>query len=394
MKSLFSITGREIAALGSFDEVMETYMRARGVPRGTLGVAKDGRLVFARGYTFATDSTTPTIPDALFRIASISKPLTAVAILQLVERNRVGLDQPFSDFVDVSGSDDPRVFRVTIRQLLQHRGGYDRAASLDPMVQDARIRDTLGVRLPTTVWDIIEFMKRFPLDADPGERYAYSNYGYLLLGRVIEAASGEGYESYVKTHVLAPLGITRTQLGDALYANRRAGEVDYSDPTGRMYPSVFGAERPGMVRQPYGSENLRAMDAHGGWISSTMDLLRFARAFDDPSHCPTLSAESIHAMWSPYPSPEPPGDAFYGLGWMVRPLPDKGDRNTWHGGSMPGTSTLVVRRWDGLSWAALFNQRSEDTPGLPPSGEIDSMLHDAANRVTDWHNGDSFAEWQ
>src|SRR5690606_22434583 len=100
-----------------------------------------------------------------------------------------------------------------ILHLLQHRGGWDRDKSFDAMFQSVRFAQTLGIDSPAKANDVIRAMQSVPLDFEPGERYAYSNYGYCLLGRVIEKFSGQSYEDYVKEHVLAPTGVTAMCVG-------------------------------------------------------------------------------------------------------------------------------------------------------------------------------------
>jgi N-acyl-D-amino-acid deacylase len=130
------------------------------------------------------------------------------------------------------------------------------------------------------------------------------------------------------------------------------------------------------------------MDAHGGWIASAVDLARFAAALDDPKHSPLLKPATFQMMSAPPAPPawrEPDGtlaESYYGGGWLVRPVGGKGKANYWHAGSLPGTSTLLVRRWDGLSWVVLFNQRSADKK--LPDDAIDAALHRAADAVVDW----------
>jgi len=138
------------------------------------------------------------------------------------------------------------------------------------------------------------------------------------------------------------------------------------------------------------------MDAHGGWIASAVDLARFAAALHDAEHSPLLTPQTIRTMHLP---PDPPvsrnddgslKDLYYGCGWLVRPVGKPAKANYWHTGSLPGTYTLLVQRHDGVSWAILFNQRSDDKK-LPDS-EIDPALHRAANAVTDWPKHDVFQQ--
>src|SRR5260370_23744350 len=136
------------------------------------------------------------------------------------------------------------------------------------MFASVRIVKAMGVAAPADQRAIIRYMMGLPLDFDPGKRYAYSNFGYCLLGRVIEKASGQSYEDYVRKEVLAPLGIHRMRLGKTLPAGRAKGEVIYYDEKNRTGPSVFSKRRGQQVALPYGAWNLEAMDSHGGWLAS------------------------------------------------------------------------------------------------------------------------------
>lgn len=390
--------------LASFDHEVEQYMRARGVPGGALAVVKDGKLLHARGYGWADrENRTPAKADSLFRIASISKPITAVAVLQLVEQGKLKLDDrafdlaPLPAVVPEGKKPDPRLARVTIRQLLEHSGGWDRDKSYDPMFRPELIANAVGTPPPAGPEAVIRYMLGQPLDFDPGSQYAYSNFGYCVLGRVIEKASGLKYEDYVRKHVLAPAGITTMRIGATLEKNRLPGEVRYYSPTDRRGLSVFPS-LPGEVPVCYGTFHLEAMDAHGAWVASAVDLAKFAAALDDPERSPLLKPATLRLM---YARPKPPlglkedgspADVFYALGWQVRPVGNAGKANYWHGGSLPGTWTLLVRRWDGMSWAVLFNQRSEDRKN--PDGEIDPALHRAAAAVKQWPTDNLFSRYR
>ena len=194
-----------------FDRLIPELMNHWDVPGGALAIAKDGRLVMARGYGLADiDQEEPVQADTLFRIASISKPITAFAILQLVERGELALDdQVFSildEFEAPSGATmDPRLEQITVRHLLQHSGGWDPEKSYDAMSIPWRIEQELGASKPVSCRDVITFMLGQPLDLDPGSEYAYSNFGYCLLGRIIEEKTGLSYEDYVKEQVLEPI---------------------------------------------------------------------------------------------------------------------------------------------------------------------------------------------
>ncbi len=376
-----------------YDRSMCEFMKKHGVPGASIAVTHRGHVVFASGYGYADIAAREEVkPQTLFRIASISKPITAVAILQLIEQKNLGLDDKvfevldFEDEISLSDEFDDRLREITIRHLLQHRGGWDRSQSFDAMFQSVRFAEQFGVAPPADEVTVIRAMLSQPLDFDPGQRYAYSNFGYCLLGRVIETVTGQTYENYVKEHVLAPLGITAMKLGHTRLAGREENEARYYHPgTGT---SVFAADLNQTVPSPYGAWYLEAMDAHGGWIASATDLARFASAFDDPEHCPILSRETIELMHE-----RPPGLAghdesgeekpvYYSLGWRNRIHPG-GKVNHWHTGSLPGTATILIRRHDGMNFVALLNARVSPTT-KPLGGEIDLLLHQMADAVADW----------
>jgi N-acyl-D-amino-acid deacylase len=391
--SAFSARATEPGSLEeAFDAEMEAFMTPRGVPGGSLAVAKGGRLLYAKGYGWADrDTKTPVTNESLFRIASLSKPITAVAILQLVEAGKVSLDaNPFQllDF-DPAKAKDPRLGRITVRHLLHHTGGWDRDKSFDPMFRPLEIGKELGMPGPAEPFSVIRYMFERPLDFDPGTNYAYSNFGYCMLGRIIEWAMKMPYEKYVQEKVLAPCGIRDMRIGATLREKQAPGEVCYYTTKSQMVKNIF-SDKEEMVPQPYGGFHLEAMDSHGAWIASAVDLVRFASALDDPAHSPLLRPTSFETMVEP---PAPPvsrkedgslKDFFYGCGWDVRPKGD-GRANCWHTGSLPGTATLLVRRFDGMNWAVCFNLRSGDSK--LPDGAIDAAMHRAAGRVKTWPEG-------
>jgi N-acyl-D-amino-acid deacylase len=388
------VTGRANPDLASFDRLMISFLRQHHVPGAALAVTKDGRVVYARGFGYAdTEKMRPVAPQALFRIASISKPITAAAILKLVEQGKLKLDDhafqvlQFQPFIEDKKRPDPRLRKITIRQLLHHTAGWDRAKSYDPMFESVKIARALKVPAPAHADHIIRYMMGQPLDFDPGTRYAYSNFGYCVLGRVIEKVSGQSYETYVRQHILQPLGIRDMRIGRTLPRGRAAMEVHYYPNKDRTAPAVFADILGQKVPTPYGAWYLEAMDAHGGWIASAADLVRFASAFDHPDQSKLLSAKSIQLMFARPSGPAgftkngKPRPNYYACGWSVRPV--KGGSDAWHAGALDGTGTLLVRRFDGLNWAVLFN-KWHDQNDKSLSDQIDPLLHAAADRVKRW----------
>jgi N-acyl-D-amino-acid deacylase len=375
---------------------MTEFLRKNpAIPGAALAVGRNGKVVYARGFGYADlDRSQPVQPDALFRIASVSKPLTAVAVLQLVERGQLRLDAKVFDVLGLRRPTengvqfDERWRTVTIQQLLHHTGGWDRDESFDPMFMSPPICKELAVAPPAVPRDIIRYMLRRPLDFEPGTRDAYSNLGYCLLGRVIEKVSSKSYEEFVRQEVLGPLGARDARVGRTLVKDRFPREVWY-DAGGRTGRAALGPDLGKRVPLPYGVWCLEAMDSHGGWVASAADLVHFGMAFDQPRQCKLLTAQSIELMFAPPPGPAGHDEngkvkeVYYGSGWAVRPY-GEGRRNTFHFGLLDGCSSLLVRRADGLTWAALFNYARVGAARGEPAGMIDARIHQAADAVKEW----------
>ncbi|MEX0938368.1 MAG: serine hydrolase domain-containing protein [Pirellulales bacterium] len=387
-------TGPEVPGMTSYDDLMRQLLVQYHIPGGAVAVAKDGKLMFARGYGWAdVEDQRPVEPESLFRIASISKPVTAAVVLRLVEQGRLSLDDPAVKYLPelqpAEGSErDGRWDGITIRQLLQHTGGWDRDKSFDPMFIPFRAAEALGVAPPADSLTVIRYMLGQPLDFEPGTRYAYSNLGYCVLGRIIEQVTGKPYDQAARELILQPADIRHMQLGRTLLGHRAEGEVRYyyHSPdalTRSVFPGVHD-----QIAWPDGGFHLEAMDAHGGWIASAVDLVRFATGADG-SRQPALFGESSLAATVARPDREDAAesDTYYGLGWMIRPVDD--DANWWHTGSLPGTITLLVRTHHGMAWAAVFNTRPRETDKFRAA--LDSGLWEAASAVKQWPEHDLFA---
>jgi N-acyl-D-amino-acid deacylase len=384
-------TGAAVPALTGLDRAMTTYLAASKTPGGALAVARGGRLVYARGFGLAdTALQTAVQPDSLFRIGSISKPITSMTALRLVQDGKLSLDAPIvpllGDPVLPAGSIvDPRWNQITVRHLLQHSGGWDAGASFDPLVSYA-VLDGLGLSLPLrqplTVDDVIRFMARQPLQFAPGTKYTYSNFGMMLLGRVIERVAGTGYEQLVKSTVLEPMGIQRMALGGALPSQRRPGEVDYYDPS--TLPAVY----PGIGNQVPAADGgyyFEIIQGAGAWIASPVDLVRFADGVDGRKGTALLRPDLVQQI-AARPNYES-GEAYYGLGWVIdRSL---GGLTLLHNGAIEGTFALLVRTElaGGVTFALTFNgtPQSETAPDALLEAVIATLL-----TVNDWPTGDAF----
>jgi N-acyl-D-amino-acid deacylase len=370
-----SVTGEKVATLTALDEVVAKFVSEQGVPGAALAAVYRGELRYARGFGVANRDTGEAVkPSMRFRIASVSKPFTATAILRLIEDGKLGLDDSVAERLEVKGKDE-RWRQITVRHCLQHRGGWDRELSGDPIAQPRKIAQTLKISTPVPPDKVVTYLLSRPLDFNPGERYAYANVGYLVLGRIIEKITGQPYESYVRSVILSPLKLTSMKLGRATWENREADEVRYHTASNRQGASLYSSQGE-MVPFPYGAENFEAFEAHGGWIASAPDLARFADVFQNSDHCPLLKSETLKLLTARpeglagYDKEGKPRASYYGCGWAC--IPAQSYMN--HSGRIAGTESLLVKRGDGWSWAVLFN-----TDGTRNGGSLAGSIQSRVN---------------
>ncbi len=360
------VTGVAVPGVEAFDKNVTALLKKYNIPGASIAVAKNGKLILARGYGYADfEAKQPMQPDSMFRIGSTSKILAAQAVLLLKDQGKLNLDAKFLDVLtdyQVAQGGDARLRNITIRNLLQHSGGWDRDKSGDPMGLQGTISRPLHIAMPVTCPDVMRYMMGQPLDFTPGTKQAYSNFGYCILSQVIERVSGEPFEVYVRNHVLAPMDVHAMSIGYSQSLSQRGPyEVKYYEYNGApMADSVFPGG--GKVQAPYGGFDMLTIEASGGWIGSTIDLTRIMTAIDGSRTAPLLLPETT-AEWTanPHlPSWSIGPDYWYGLGIFVGPTP-----STWyHGGAIPGGRSELLRDGNGYTWAIMTNSMSQDAAGL------------------------------
>ncbi len=388
----------------AYESVLGGLMASYGVPGGAIAVTHNGQLVFTRAIGFADVlASQPAHPGHLFRIASLTKQLTATAILQLVEKGTLSLDAPaFSylpNLLPLPGTTvNPQLASITIRNLLNHTGGWNRDSEAvgDPMFDSIAIAAALGEPGPASADDTIRYMLDKPLTYTPGTTYCYSNFGYAVLGAIIEQVTGSAYQSYLQQNVLAPQAISDTVIGGSLESDTLPEEVTYYDyPGAPLATSVF-PNVPSPVPWPYGGFNMQALKAHGGWVASAVDMLRFASGVDtyvgpptliSPSSLSEMLANPGVAQCNPDGSTSPTSTAsWYGFGFEVNQY-----GNYWHTGSLPGTATEDVIANNTFNFAAFFNTRPENANQF--ATDLDNDLWTAFNAVQSWSNENYFDQY-
>jgi len=328
------------------------YMKTYEVPGLSVAIARQGRLAYVESFGVADTSTGELVTTShLFRIASVSKPITSVGVFTLVEQGKLKLSDKIFGLNGILGSafDVPRetnLTDITVGYLLTHLSGGWSNGPNDPMSahKEKNHKELIS-------WTLANY----PLAYQPGTRFLYSNFGYCLLGRVIERISGKSYSEYIRDAVLAPCGITTMRIAGNTRAERAEKEVVY-------YHRTFN---------PY-AINMKRNDATGGWLASAKDLATFAMHVDGFSHSPNiLQPATIKSMTTPTAV-----NPHYAHGWAVL-------KGNWrHDGSLPGTSSTIVRTQTGYCWAALTNSSKKGS-----NRGLDRMIWTMVSLVGHWTTG-------
>ncbi|MGD9347270.1 MAG: serine hydrolase [Candidatus Aminicenantes bacterium] len=296
-------------AIRKYRDFLNLHMMWDKVPGLSVGFLKDG-VVWVEGFGYSDlENSVPAKPESAYRLASITKTITAMAILQLVEKGKIDLDDEVQRYVPYFPK---KKWPITIRQLLGHIGGVSHYNNYEIEGHIKTHKDTR---------EAIAIFQDFPLVAEPGTRYNYSTYGYNLLGAVIESASGQSYGSYIKQHIFDPLGMSNSRLDDP---------VDIIPNRVRGYRQVQG--------QIKNSEyiDISSRFAGGGTRSTVVDLLKYAIGILDRK---LLQTETYRKMFTPMILKNGKYTT-YGMGWNVRPM--NGHFRIHHGGSQAETKTFLL----------------------------------------------------
>jgi CubicO group peptidase (beta-lactamase class C family) len=344
------IDARERAAMA---RLAEDFRGRYAVPGLSISVAFRGRLLYEEAFGMAdSERGEPVTPSHRFRIASVSKPITASAIMDLVELGRLTLDARVFGRGAVLGTDyghtpyNPFVKDITIEHLLTHTSGGWPNDATDPMFRQPTMNRTELIS-----WSV----DSLPLTSAPGHSYAYSNFGYCVLGRVIEIVTGLTYEDHVRRRILVRCGVRDMVIAGNTLTDRLPGEVRYYGQ---------GGENPYVL-------DVRRMDSHGGWVSTASDLVAFVTHVDGLSTPNILRSDTIARMVTPSAS-----NSGYAKGWSVNR-----SNNWWHTGSLAGTQTVLVRTGSGFGWAALANTRNSKSA---MGRALDDLVWAMVRQVTDW----------
>jgi D-alanyl-D-alanine carboxypeptidase len=317
----------------AFDAVIAAATVDVGDVSSGVAVIRDGQVLHAAAFGMENPlEGKPATAATRFRLGSVSKLLTSVAVMQLVEEGKIQLDQPFAAQLGRRGPfADPRVATITVRQLLSHMSGFNVSRNL----YFGRGVETWQQAAETALGQTLQ--------SDPGTAFRYSNTNFCILGLMIQRATGEPFETAIRERVLEPIGISAhlaptidTETGDAMHA---------SSP-GRNYMEALGPA--------------------GGWVATPTDVAKLAAALRNEAAAAGLDEDTVDSMRVPVPVPvetPPPVNGWsYGLGLMLF-----GDGSWGHTGTIESTHAVVVNRPDGLTVSILVSgKRPLNTDDLLP----------------------------
>ena len=304
----YSCTSNSLGVTTESDSVLKKYMSSGDFLGVSTGLLKEGcgSYILSSGYGDKRNLT-KLQPNTITRIASITKPMTAIAIMQLHEKGKVDLDVPIQTYIPDFPSSEQA---VTIRHILSHTSGIPH--------YNSKV-DAMSFSHYDTLESATKAVFENGLTSPTGEKYVYSSFGYTVLGRVIEVVSNARFEEYLKKNIWQKAGMENTSLETSHSISNKS----------RLYIKVGKI----YLRSPY--NDLSIIYPAGGVQSTTEELLKFGQAILNNE---LISRDTLEMMIDVRDSLAPEaGDNPYGLGWSVYESPDNG-RIISHGGSQPGVS--------------------------------------------------------
>jgi CubicO group peptidase (beta-lactamase class C family) len=369
----------------NIDLQVDAFLKRWKIEGASLAVTKNERLVYAKGFGRANGETGEEVkPGHLFRIASVSKLITAVAIMKLYEEGSLQLDEKVFGPTGILNDSlfgvyqDPRIEEITVRHLLNHTAGWSRFEG-DPIFNPLYIARKMNVPAPASFEHILQYTLMRQLNFKPGTRYSYSNMGYAILGEIIKKRSGMPYQDYVVMNLLKPLGIHDMHIGKSYYHEKYPNEVRYHSSSGTITTHAMDGSGE-VVPIYYGGNDMELLGPAGGWVASAPELVKFMTAIDGFNEQPDiLSPETIASMTDP----EIAGKGLFG--WRGS------DRygTWWRTGYLSGSSALIVRQNDGVNWVIMTNTSTYKQSRI--HRYVSGMMFGAIHTVQQWPAIDLFS---
>ena len=344
--------------LEGLDKKIMGYMRQWQIKGASLAVMRNDSLLYAKGYGWADEGENIEMqPSHILRMASVSKLITAVGIMVLQDRDSLSIkDTVFGPSGILQGTQldslikDKNCHKITVEHLLRHQAGFYR----DPLFSSRDIMHLMQLDHAPEADDYFRFVLPKRLRFQPGEWQRYSNFGYLLLSRIIEEVSGKSYEDFIKEDVLRPAGVYDMHIAGIYYDDKRENEVRYytHEGDGKFIEEYNNSGR--IVERCYGGNNIPMLSGAGAWCGSPAELARLVASIDGRNEVPDIiSKEAVEQMTGYYDK-----DTF-SLGWNDT-HPAKGWSRT---GTLSGTTALVKYFPDGECWILITNSSTWKGPG-------------------------------
>ena len=359
----------DVAELERMDRKVERYMQYWHIHGAQLAVMRGDSLLYCKGYGIADDSlclfcdrdstdgcrktgvSVGMTPGHIMRVASVSKLITAAGIMKLQEEGLLHLsDTVFGphgilrdSLYNESISNMNDYSKITVEHLLRHQAGFRR----DPVFSANDVRRQMGLDRCPELDDYSRLVLSRRLRYEPGGSQTYSNYGYMLLSRIIETVSGMSYEDFIQAKVLHPAGCWDMHIAGNYYRDKRPNEVRYfvHEGDGKEVQEYNGSGR--MVERCYGGNDINLLSGAGAWVCSAAEIARFVASIDGiPESVPdVLDEESVEQMTEYIDSNT------YSLGWN-----DTNPRKGWvRTGTLAGTNAVIKYFPDGECWIWLTN---------------------------------------
>ncbi len=334
------------------DSRIVSFMQEWQVKGASLAIMRNDSLLFAKGYGWADEAAGERMqPYRLLRMASVSKLITAAGIMLLKDKGTLTLDEHvfgeggiLSDEPYAASIKDRNYFKITVEDLLRHKGGFTLAGG-DPLFSTRTIMALNRLDTPPDNDKLIECTLKRRLNYMPGASQSYSNFGYLLLSKIIEKKSGESYSDFIQENVLLPAGCEDFHIANNYYKEKYPEEVRYYVPSNELPVEEYNNSGR-MVTRCYGGNDIHNLSGAGAWVASVPEIMKFVAAIDGRPEIPDiLSSESIREMVRYV------DEKTYSLGWNDT-KPDSG----WtRSGSFSGTSAMIKYFPDGECWIMITN---------------------------------------
>lgn len=327
---LLAWTTAFVSSADVVDDYVQTQMGKQHIPGLALAVVTNGVVLKTAAYGLANvELGVPVRTDTVFQIQSVTKTFTATAVMMLVEEGKLGLDDMLSKHLEGL----PKTWDgITVRHLLTHTSG----------IKDFINEPTVDLRKDLTPEDVVESLRKLPLNFPSGEKYVYSNTGYHLLGMIIRKITGKYWDDFLRERILQPLGMNDTRVisWTEIITNRASG---YGWDEGRLRNGSFIA--PTILGY-----------AGGGLRSTVLDLAKWDAALTTEK---LLKRSTLEQMWRPAKLNDGK-DSSYGFGWGV--ATERGHRLISHTGSHSTGFKSALARFvdDKLTVIVLTNQRAAE----------------------------------